>query len=179
MQLDSSAKGSIYEPVPLLLEGEPFRFTQFGIGLFALVGAGGALVSPWAGRLADAGHGRRTTGLALGGAALSFLIAAAGGLLASWPLLVVAGIMLDMATAAHLVTGQRDIFALPAEARGRLNGLYLALFFAGGAVGSFLAGVAFAHGGWKATCAVGLAFPLVGLARFLAGPVPPPSERGA
>ncbi len=152
--------------IPLLLEGPRFNFSQIGIGIFALVGAGGALVSPLAGRAADAGYGHRITGVALGGAGIAFLIAFVGGLLASWPLLVIAGVILDMATAAHLVTGQRDIFALGAEARGRLNGLYLALFFVGGALGSLAAGIAYAHGGWTGTCLAGLAFTLAGLGYF-------------
>jgi predicted MFS family arabinose efflux permease len=152
--------------VPLLLEGPRFQFTQVGIGLFALVGAGGALVSPWAGRAADAGHSRRTTLLALAGATLAFPVAIGGGLVGSWPLLVAGALVLDMAVAAHLVTGQRDIFSLGPEARGRLNGLYLALFFLGGALGSTVAGFAYARGGWTMACLAALAFPLVGLGCF-------------
>ena len=148
---------------PLLLEGPRFRFTQVGIGFFALVGAGGALVSPFAGRAADAGHTRMVTMVGLTSGAGAFLVALVGGMLASWPLLVVAAIILDMAVAANLVVGQREIFALGPEARGRLNGLYLALFFAGGAFGSLAAGVAFALGDWTAASLVGLALPIAAL----------------
>ena len=155
--------------VPLLLAGPRFAFTQAGIGAFALVGAGGALVSPFAGRAADAGLGPRVTALAFAGAISAFLLAIAGGALGSWPVLAGAAIVLDMAMAAHLVTGQRDIFALGAAARGRLNGLYLAIFFAGGALGSFIAGLAYARGGWTGTCLTGLAFPLAGLVYYVAG----------
>ena len=152
--------------VPLLLAGPRFGFSQLGIGLFALVGAGGALVSPFAGRAADAGHTKLVTGLALASAAISFGLAILGGLLASWPLLVVAGLVLDMATAANLVTGQREIFALNPEARGRLNGLFLALFFLGGAFGSYVAGLAFGAGGWTLACIVGAVLPLLALGYF-------------
>ena len=154
--------------IPLLLAGPHFQFTQLGIGLFALVGAGGAVVSPFAGRAADGGHGTVLTVLALCGAIAAFLVAIAGGLLASWPLLVVAAVGLDMSAATHLVTGQREIFALGAEARGRLNGLYLALFFLGGALGSSLAGVAYARGGWTGACVVGALFPTFALGVFCA-----------
>ncbi len=152
--------------VPLLLEGPRFGFTQVGIGLFALVGAGGALVSPYAGRAADAGHTKLVTGLALVSAATSFGFAILGGMLASWPLLVVAGLVLDMATAANLVTGQREIFAISPEARGRLNGLFLALFFLGGAFGSYVAGVTYGVGGWTLACVVGAVLPLLALGYF-------------
>lgn len=152
--------------VPLLLEGPRFGFTQNGIGLFALVGAGGALVSPLAGRAADAGFTRSVTGLALAGGVVAFGVAVLGGSLASWPLLVAAALLLDMATAANLVTGQREIFALGPEARGRLNGLFLAIFFLGGALGSFVAGYAYGYGGWIVACATGALFPLIALGYF-------------
>ncbi len=152
--------------VPLLLEGPRFHFSQIGIGVFALVGAGGALISPLAGRAADAGLTRRITTLALGGGVLAFLFALVGGFLTSWPLLVVAALVLDMAVAANLVTGQREIFLLGSDARGRLNGLYLALFFFGGAFGSLVAGVAYARGGWTMASLVGLAFPLLAMGYF-------------
>lgn len=151
--------------VPLYLAGPQFGFNQVGIGLFALVGAGGALVSPWAGRGADAGKTKAITGASLIGAIIAFAVAILAGDIGSWPLLVFAGVLLDIATAANLVTGQREIFALGPEARGRLNGLFLALFFVGGALGSFVSSLAFAHG-WTAACAVGLGFPVLALGYF-------------
>ncbi len=56
--------------------------------------------------------------------------------------------------AANLVLGQRAIFALGADMRSRLNGLYFALFFAGGALGSALGGWVYA-GVWLACGAAG------------------------
>jgi hypothetical protein len=44
---------------------------------------------------------------------------------------------------ANLTLGQRAIFVLATEFRSRLNGLYMAAFFTGGAAGSTL-------GGWAA-----------------------------
>jgi predicted MFS family arabinose efflux permease len=152
--------------VPLVLSGPRFGFSQAGIGLFALAGAAGALASPYAGRLADQGYTRLVTLLSLAGAALAFLVAMAGGALASWPLLLAAALILDVAAASNLVTGQRAIFAVGEAARGRLNGLYLAVFFAGGSFGSFISGYALASGGWTAVCFAGLLFPLVALAYF-------------
>lgn len=149
---------------PLLLEGPEFRFSQVDIGLFALVGAGGAIASPFAGRAADAGYTRLVTGVAMIAAVVSFPAALAGALLHSVAILVIAAFVLDAAVAMSLVTGQRAIFSLGAEARGRLNGLFLAIFFLGGALGSFVAGVAYAHGGWTAACIVGTLFPLLALA---------------
>lgn len=152
--------------IPLLLESPRFGFDQIGIGVFALAGAAGAAVSRQAGHAADQGHTRRVTGLSLAGALGALLIAGLGGMLASWPLLVVAALLLDAAVAASLVVGQRAIFAIGAEARGRLNGLYLALFFVGGAIGSLVSGYAYAGGGWTAVIGVSLLFPLAALVYY-------------
>jgi MFS family permease len=63
-----------------------------------------------------------------------------------------------MGVAANLVLGQRAIFTLGAEVRSRLNGVYFALFFAGGALGSALGGWMFAAHGWHAALLTGMAF---------------------
>ncbi len=156
--------------VPLLLGSPRFGFTQIGIGVFALAGAAGAVVSPRAGHAADRGRGRLVTGLSLAGGLVALLIAWAGGTLASWPLLVLGALLLDAAVAANLVVGQRAIFAVGADVRGRLNGLYLALFFIGGAIGSLVSGYAYAGGGWTAVMLVGLAFPTAALLFFAVEP---------
>jgi predicted MFS family arabinose efflux permease len=51
--------------------------------------------------------------------------------------------------------------------RGRLNGLYMATFFAGGAIGSALGGWSYAMGGWRLTMEAGLALPILAAACFL------------
>lgn len=152
--------------VPLLLESPRFGFNQVGIGLFALVGAAGAIVSPYAGRAADRGLGYIVTGVSLVAAIAALIVGLIGGIVQSWMLLVVTALLLDMAVAANLVIGQRAIFALGAEMRGRLNGLFLGLFFIGGAFGSLVAGYAYAVGGWTACMLVGLIFPFLALAYF-------------
>jgi cyanate permease len=64
-----------------------------------------------------------------------------------------------MGVAANLVLGQRSIFALGAEVRSRLNGIYFAIFFAGGALGSALGAWMYANHGWQAAMLTGMAFP--------------------
>jgi cyanate permease len=71
--------------------------------------------------------------------------------------------VLDMAVAANLVLGQRAIFLLGAEVRSRLNGIYFALFFAGGALGSAAGAWMYAHHGWHAAVLTGMAFPAAAL----------------
>ena len=151
--------------VPLLLMGAPFHLSQRGIALFALSGAAGALVAPIAGRIADRGWTRPATGFALAMAALSFFVARAGE--GSIALLVLAGLLLDMGVQMNMVLGQRAIYSLGAETRSRMNAIYMAIFFLGGAAGSALAGYAFAVGGWAPVTWIGFAFPALGLLFYL------------
>lgn len=152
--------------VPLLLAGPRFGLSQQGIALFALAGALGIVAAPIAGRLADRGWSRFTTGFAMLLVAASFLLAWLGAEMQSLPLLVLASIALDFGVQANLVTGQRALFAQAPEIRSRLNGLYIASFFFGGAVGSVLASATFTHGGWSITTATGLALPILSLLFF-------------
>jgi predicted MFS family arabinose efflux permease len=150
---------------PQALAGPAFGLTQNGIALFALVGMAGAVASPVAGRLADAGYTLQATAVALVVGALSFLLPlfAPSSKPVALGLLAVAAIALDAAVAANLVLGQRALFALGADMRSRLNGLYFALFFAGGAVGSALGGWVYAAYGWHAALLVGMLLPALAL----------------
>jgi predicted MFS family arabinose efflux permease len=154
---------------PLMLEGPAFHLSQTGIAIFALVGMAGAIASPVAGRLADAGHTLPATAAALVlgivGFALPLYQPASRELAIG--VLAVASIVLDMAVAANLVLGQRAIFTLGAEVRSRLNGIYFALFFAGGALGSAAGAWVFAHHGWTAALFTGMAFPAAALLVWL------------
>ena len=144
--------------VPLLLEGPAFGFNQRGIGLFALAGAAGAVAAPLAGRLADRGWTRFCSGLFMAMVAAAFVIGWLGAAWQSIGALVAAAIVLDFGVTANLVLGQRAIFSLAPEIRSRLNGLFIAIFFLGGAAGSALAGIAYARGGWAAVSSIGLCF---------------------
>lgn len=154
---------------PMMLAGPQFKLSQTGIAIFALVGVAGALASPVAGRLADRGHalGATAAALALGAFSFALPLAAPGSRNVALGLLVTASIVLDMAVAASLVLGQRAIFSLAPEVRSRLNGLYVALFFAGGALGSALGGWMFARHGWHAALLTGMTFPGLALAYWM------------
>jgi predicted MFS family arabinose efflux permease len=150
---------------PMVLEGPQFHLSQTGIAIFALVGMAGAVASPVAGHLADRGHTLPATAAALilGIVGFALPLYQPESRVLALGILVVASIVLDMAVAANLVLGQRAIFTLGAEVRSRLNGIYFALFFAGGALGSALGGWMFAHHGWTAALLTGMAFPAAAL----------------
>jgi len=151
--------------VPLELAGPTFGLSQRGIALFALAGAGGALSAPIVGRIADRGWGRASTGVSMAVVAAAFLIARIGAT-GSMIALLAAGVLLDAGVQGNQVVSQRVIYALGDKARSRLNGLYIAMFFVGGAVGSSIASLAFASGGWERVSWIGLVFPLIALMLF-------------
>lgn len=153
---------------PLYLAGPAHALSQTGIAIFALVGVAGAIASPFAGRRADQGKTRSTTGMAMLAVMLAFAapLLLHGGRQFELGLLALAAIVLDMGVSANLVLGQRVLFALGAEARARLNGLYIAIFFMGGAVGSSLGGWMYAHHGWQGVLVSGLLFPAAALALY-------------
>jgi predicted MFS family arabinose efflux permease len=78
--------------------------------------------------------------------------------------------VLDMGVTANLVLSQRILFALGSEARSRLNGMFIAAFFLGGAAGSAVSSLAFVKGGWPLTTATGFAFALAAFAFYLTEP---------
>lgn len=154
---------------PLLLMSDAFHLSQTQIALFAIVGISGAVAAPFAGRYGDRGFTQLLTAVSLSVASLSFLLIYLFdlGSTASLIALVISAILLDAAVTCHLVLGQRALFSLAPEIRGRLNGLYVATIFVGGALGSFLGAWSFAEGGWRLTGLIGFVMPLLALVYFL------------
>jgi len=152
--------------VPLLLAAR-FGLGQAGIALFALAGAGGALAAPFAGRLGDRGHIRAGTAAALTSAIAAFLIAGWAAAAHALILLAAAAVLLDAATQLNQVLGQRVLFSILPEARGRINAVYMTVVFLAGALGSTLATLSFDQGGWTATASAGAALATAALLFFL------------
>ncbi len=155
---------------PLFLAG-PFHLSQHGIGLFALTGVTGAIAAPIAGRVADRGWTRLPAGISIAVSAASFLVALIGdpGSRLALAALVLAAILLNIGVSVNLLIGQRVIFSLGAAYRSRLNGLYIAIFFIGGALGSALGTWTYAHGGWELSSAVGFALPAAAFLYYVTG----------
>ncbi len=162
------AFSAFWTAVPLLLATR-YHLSQNGIALFALVGVAGAVAAPLAGRVADRGWTRPATALAMAATFAALLLArfGIGGSPFGLAMLAAAAVLLDLGVTANNVLGQRAIYGLDAALRGRLNGLYMATFFVGGAAGSALGGWAYARGGWSLTSWMGLALPVLAFAGFL------------
>ncbi len=127
------------------------------------------LAAPIAGRLADRGWTRKLTGIAFITAASSFAIThiSQSNQTISLILFCTAAILLDMAVSGNLVLGQQVIYGLGDEIRGRVNGVFMAVFFAGGAIGSALGGWAYAHGNWATASILGFSLPILAFIYYL------------
>ena len=128
-------------------------------GTFGVVGAAGALVAPFAGRLADRRGTRYVISFAGAAITASFIwLWVSERLHATLALhlagLVVGVIALDAGTQMMQVANQTRIFGLDPGARSRLNTLYMTIYFVGGALGSALASVAWERFAWAGVCAL-------------------------
>jgi predicted MFS family arabinose efflux permease len=156
-----------------LLESH-YRLGAGVAGTFGLVGAAGALVAPLAGRLSDR-HGSRWV-ISMGMALLAFSYVwlwaeekAHVSLALHMVALAIGVIVLDVGAQMCQVANQTRIFGLVPSARGRLNTVYMTMYFTGAAAGSALATRAWARWQWNGVCL--LAVGLIGLAalRHVAG----------
>lgn len=155
---------------PLLLAGADYGLSQTGIALFALAGVAGVISAPIAGRLADRGLTRVATIGAMVSVMLAFAMThlLAPGSTAALVLLVAAAVLLDLGVSGNVVLGQRAIYALGEAERSRLNAIYMATFFVGGAVGSAAGAWAYVTGGWLAASLLGGLMPFCALMVLLA-----------
>ncbi len=129
-------------------------------GLFGVVGTVGILFAPIAGKVAD--HRGPHAVITLG----SLVMLAAWVIFQAWgtiPGLIMGVILLDFGEQGALVSNQYVIYALRPEARNRLNTIFMGGMFAGGAVGSAGASLAWHLAGWTAVCIFGSALVLVAL----------------
>ena len=155
--------------VGLRLAQPPFDLSQRGIALFALVGAGGAAATPLFGRAGDRGWTRSWTTashlILIGALALAAWAGSFGTGTSLTPLLLLgmSAVLLDVGVTGDQTLGRRAINLLRPEARGRINGLFVGLFFLGGALGSAIAGISWMSGGWSLACVIGSAFGIMAL----------------
>jgi predicted MFS family arabinose efflux permease len=160
--------GCFWTTVTFLLASPQYGFSQLEIGLFALVGAAGALTALAGGRVVDARPAVRwpASGAALAGLALAYIPIGLGGAHLGWVslvLLVVGVLVMDACVQGSHVINQSVIYDLLPEARSRLTTVYITTMFAGGALGSFAGAQAYDRWGWTGATLTAAAFPVAGL----------------
>jgi predicted MFS family arabinose efflux permease len=155
-----AAFSAFWTTLVFLLGSPHYRMGAAVAGAFGVLGATGALVAPIAGRLADRHGERRVVGYALLVEGAAFLVL--------WLLgyhllgLVVGVVLLDGGAQANQIANQTRIFGIDAHARGRINTVYMMIFFAFGSAGSAAGAIAWQHWGWPGVCCLSLG--LLGLA---------------
>jgi len=130
-------------------------------GTFGVIGITGVLIAPLTARWTTGGRPARLNVIALLTTAASFAVFywGAHSLLA----IAVGVVLLDAGVQASHLTNQTVIFGLAPELRSRVNALYMVGYFAGGALGTALASVAWSLGAWPAVCACGGILALLGM----------------
>lgn len=131
-----------------LLSGAPFGYSTTAIGAVGLVGLAGAVAAQRVGRLHDRGWSVPVTGAALVLVLVSLVVAGLGA--RSIVVVLVAVLLLDVGVQGANVLNQTRLFAIDPAARSRVNTAFVTGNFAGGAVGSAVAGVLWNLGGWTA-----------------------------
>ncbi|MGH3207138.1 MAG: MFS transporter [Trebonia sp.] len=159
--------------VTFLLSSPQYGFSQLAIGLFALVGAAGAITSLAGGRMLDKRPELRwpATGASLALLAGSYVLIGLGGAHLGWVslvLLIIGVLLMDACVQGAHVLNQSVIYDLLPQARSRLTTVYITTMFAGGALGSAVGAQAYDHWGWTGATLVAAAFPVLGLLFWLA-----------
>jgi predicted MFS family arabinose efflux permease len=163
---------AFWTTVPFLLSSR-YGFSQLEIGLFALAGAAGALVSTKGGRHLDARPQLRwpITGMLLAVQIVFFLVMLAAGSGPEWSgltLLVIGVLGMDAGVQSTNLTNQSVVYQLLPSARARLTSVYMTTMFIGGAVGSLVGAHAYALWGWPGAVGACAMFPTIGVLAWLA-----------
>jgi len=154
--------------VPAQLVNGPLGLSQLELGLFSLAAVSATVAAPLAGRLSDQGRSSQAMVWATSIIVLGCLSAGLGLLdhrIAAITALTLAAALLDFGLTLQLVLSQRQVFDVTPEARSRLNSLFMATFFTGGAVGSWLGGWVYTEAGWPPLIAVLTALSILGVLR--------------
>lgn len=163
---------AFWSAVALRLPEAPFDLDAKGVAAFALIGVAGAAATPMAGRWGDKGRARpmffAAHLLIIGSLALCAWAGMLDPQITSLLVLSLGTILLDVGITTDQTLGRRAINLLRPEARGRMNGLFVALFFIGGGLGAAAASLAWSFGGWTMVCAVAASFGVLGLLTDLA-----------
>lgn len=156
---------ALWTCLPFLLSRPPYGYSDSVIGAFGLIGAVGALSASAAGRMADRGWSRATTGAFLAAVLFSFWLMDVGS--ESLIAMIIGVALMDLGMQGTQITNQSEIYRLRPEARSRITTAYMTSFFLGGAVGSSLSAWLYQFYGWRGVCVLCMGFALVALLFWL------------
>lgn len=157
--------GAFWATIAFLLAGRPYHYGEAQIGLFALVGATGALAAKASGRAADRGWQRSTTGVLLIVGLASFGAIWAGGQNLAW--LIVGLLAMGAAISGTHLLNMSVVYSLTRSARARIATVYMTCYTLGGVAGAAAGTAAYRFGGWDALSAVGAICMAAGLLTWI------------
>jgi predicted MFS family arabinose efflux permease len=134
----------------------PFGYGPQVAGLFGLLGAAGAASAPLAGFLTDSRGAGFTVAFGTVMTATAFAVFMLAG--SSLAMLALGVVALDVGIQSAMNGNQSTALSLAPQANSRTNTIYMVLYFAGGAMGSYSGGLAWHHFGWPGTTALGLLY---------------------
>ncbi len=146
--------GAFWTTIVFLLRQPQFNMGSEAAGLFGLVGAFGALGAAFMGRISDKSNPYHVTTYSILLIIVSYVIFFVSG--RSLAGLIIGVILLDLGVQATHISNQTMIFSLSAEARNRLNTVYMVSYFLGGATGTFLASTVWNTWNWYGVTTIGL-----------------------
>lgn len=157
---------SLYWTVmPILLRSESLDFSNNEIALIGFVAIAGALLTPYIGKLADRGYIYVMTNVSMGLVILSIflLFFVRDHSFISIALIIFSGLVLDIGVAGNMLLGQKVIYSLNPSIRNRLNGLYMTIFFLGGAFGSWIGSYSYYQFSPEVSLLFAIAFPTLAI----------------
>jgi len=160
--LGFAAFSVFWTTMAFLLSGAPYHYGDLTIGLFGLVGAGGALCATFAGRWAD----RRSTKAST----LAFTICIGTSFVPLWygrhdlVMLILGILVLDIGVQGLQVTNQSMIYQLGHSVRSRVTSAYMVCYFVGGALGSAIGASLYDSHRWAGVCVLGVGLGIVAVA---------------
>ena len=144
---------AFWSTLAIMLTQAPFHMGSSVAGMFGLAGALGALGAPFAGRLSDRLGPEIVTRVGIGLTMISFVVMFLGPALstpAHFALLIGATVAFDLGIQTTLIAHQTIIYSLDAQARSRINAVFLGSMFIGMASGAALGSLLLAWAGWLA-----------------------------
>jgi predicted MFS family arabinose efflux permease len=154
-----AAFSAFWSSLAFHLTAAPISLGPAVIGLFGLFSVPGALAARYSGRLADRWGAQKVNALSLVSVLLAFALFGFAG--QSLVALAIGCNLLGYGTTSGQIANQARIFAASSAIKASLNTVYIFAVFAGGAVGSAVAGAMFTAHGWAGVVATGLGFVLL------------------
>ena len=146
----------VFTSMTFVLGSAPYFFNDFELGLFGLLGVIGIYSSSWSGKTVGLGKENIVAKLCIS----LMLFSCVPLFFAQQNIWIYAiGVLMSYfgLTAFH-VLNQNLVYRIDANARSRINAVYMTIYFSGAALGSLGAVYAWEHWQWQGCVALGLTF---------------------